>query len=642
MIGERTTTPLTGIADRVPLEAAGVRLRLLVPGDAEDHRRDQVDPQTLRWAYTREEVGDGAAVAERIAGRYRDEQLAGHALRLAITDPGTGEYLGLLVFFDDRGRDVEVGFTVSPDARGRGVAQRTLAAAAELARRAGYTCLRARTDVDNHPARRTLVRAGYAEVGDPRPPISPGLDHVRLQAYTAELGPADTSTALRELLERLLRETGVPGAQATIVHRGTAHTAAAGVLSVRTGLEVSAESIFQIGSITKLFTTVLVLQLVDEGLIALDDPVADNMPEFRLADPETTAAVRIADLLQHRGGFDGDYFTDGGRGTDAPRALIAALASAETFFPPGTRFAYSNAGMVVLGRLVEVLRGADYLTCVRERIYRPLGLEHAVTLPEEAILHPVAVGHTRDERGAAVVTSSWQLPMSAAATGAALTMSADDLARFGAALLGAVTTTGGAPLLRPETARLIGTRDFALPVASSTGEGFGLGAFTFRYDGATAFGHDGQTIGQVAGLRIVPEADLVIAIVTNRENTTAVTEQVIDFALRRFCGARVVPEAPLPDPPLPPEDRLIAGFYANHTMTATVTVTGDRAHLMLGSRSIDLGNQPAMRLHRVSDGVYRVTAAEHGVELKFRFIDSDGDGTADLLWFNRMLRRAGR
>ena len=84
------------------------------------------------------------------------------------------------------------------------------------------------------------------------------------------------------------------------------------------------------------------------------------------------------------------------------------------------------------------------------------------------------------------------------------------------------------------------------------------------------------------------------------------------------------------------------GHYRNHTMTAEVTVIDGQARIRLGAHGIDLGNQPEMRAHRVAGEVYRVVAAEHGVDLKFLFTDSDGDGVADFLWFNRMLRRVVR
>lgn len=358
----REDSRLHRLVDLVPVDVGRVRLRQLETRDAPRYSLGAEDPETLRWAYIADAENTPEAVAARIDGRYRDDSLAGHAVRLAIADAATDTYLGLMSFFDDRGDSVEIGFVLTPDSRGRGVISAALDATAELARRTGYAVLRGRTDVRNTAAR---------------------------------------------------------------------HTASAGVLNTRTGLGVTDGSLFQIGSITKLFTTVLVLQLVDEGLVGLADPVVEHVPEFRLADPEHTRAVRVIDLLQHRGGFDGDYFTDGGRGTDANRALIAELVTSESFHRPGTEFAYSNAGMVVLGRLVEIARGTDYLSVVRERLYAPLGMGNAVTLPEEAILFGAAVGHTRDAAGAAVPMPTWQLPMSAAATGACLTMSAENLAGFG-------------------------------------------------------------------------------------------------------------------------------------------------------------------------------------------------------------------
>src|SRR5699024_10100822 len=396
----------------------------------------------------------------RITEQFPADARTGHALRIAIADPESDEYLGLMAFFDDRDASVEIGFVITPDARGRSVAKRAIAATEELARRVGYGALRARTDVANEAAKRTLVAAGYRPVGGPEPPVSEDLEErVLLQRFEKPLVETDAGE-LHALVERLLSETGIPGAQVTLVHGGTTITAAVGTLNVRTGLQVTPESLFQIGSITKLFTTVLILQLVEEGEIRLEDPIAQHLPEFQLKDREWSKAVRVIDLLQHRGGFDGDYFTDGGRGTDAPRALISDLQTSEMFFEPGQQFAYSNAGMVVLGRLVEVKRGIDFLSAVRTRIYEPLGMENAVTLPEEAILHGTAVGHTRDADGHPVVMPSWQLPMSAAATGAALTMSTETLARFGEMLLNEGRTRDGVRLLSREHARLMGRRAF--------------------------------------------------------------------------------------------------------------------------------------------------------------------------------------
>lgn len=643
MEGERGTKRIQELLRKLPFDYGDVRLRAFEVEDAERHSAAESDPLTRRWSYSEPGDNSAKAVEQAIAEKFLEDAEQGHAVRMVIADAATDRYLGHMAFFDDRDSSVEIGFVLSPDARGGGLAQRALAATEELAKLTGYGALRARTDVENKAAMRVLSAAGYEFAGERSRPISQSLPGVWLQPFVRDLEKdARTLTRLQEYVQSGAKEEGIPGAQVTIIHRGVEYSAAAGMLNVRTGLQVTPDSIFQIGSITKLFTTVLVLQLVDDGLIDLNDKVVDHVPEFQLEDPEGTDAVRIIDLLQHRGGFDGDLFTDGGRGTDAPQTLIADLQHSAMFFNPGEQFAYSNAGMVVLGRLVELKRGTDYLSAVRERIYEPLGLERAVTLPEEAILYGAAAGHTRDEAGNPVVMPSWQLPMSAAATGAALTMSAKNLAQFGQMLLQGGRDAEGKVILSEKLVNLIGEESFPLPVESPAGNGFGVGAFTFTYEGAEAFGHDGQTVGQVAGLRIFPKEDLVVAVVTNRENTTSFTQGVIDYALRNFADGQVTGMPRLPEPALPIEAKEIEGFYANRTITADVRVSEGKASLRLGSPSVELGNQPAMNLYRVGPHVYRVTAEENGVDLTFKFTDTDGDGVADFLWFNRLLRRSGR
>src|SRR5438105_1880382 len=106
-----------------------------------------------------------------------------------------------------------------------------------------------------------------------------------------------------------------------------ADEAATGVASLRTGAPVTPGTLFQIGSITKVWTGTLVMQLVDEGLLDLDKPVQALLPEFLLADPDVASAVSVRQLLAHTGGFEGDVLDDFGRGDDAIEQYLAALAS---------------------------------------------------------------------------------------------------------------------------------------------------------------------------------------------------------------------------------------------------------------------------------------------------------------------------
>ena len=127
-----------------------------------------------------------------------------------------------------------------------------------------------------------------------------------------------------ERLSELIQRHRVPGATLGILHGGEITDTGVGVLSTATGVEVTPGSLFQIGSITKVWTATLVMQLVDEGGLDLDAPVVDALPGFRVADPVVTRTVTMRHLLTHTSGIDGDLFIDTGRGDDSSSATSRA------------------------------------------------------------------------------------------------------------------------------------------------------------------------------------------------------------------------------------------------------------------------------------------------------------------------------
>lgn len=215
-------------------------------------------------------------------------------------------------------------------------------------------------------------------------------------------------TTLREVeawiadrLPALIEKYDVPGAAFAVLADGEVVDGAAGGLSTTTGVGATADSVFQIGSITTVWTATLVMQLVDEGRLDLDAPVRTHLPEFRIADESAAATITTRQLLKHTAGFEGDIFTDTGVGDDCVEKYLEVLHEVPQLFPPDELFSYNNAGFCVLGRLVEVLRGKPFDVCLREHLATPLGLTHTATSPYEAILHRAAVGHLQPEPDAA-------------------------------------------------------------------------------------------------------------------------------------------------------------------------------------------------------------------------------------------------
>src|SRR5215471_19972134 len=164
----------------------------------------------------------------------------------------------------------------------------------------------------------------------------------------------DVSEWIADQLPALIEKYDVPGAAVAVLAGGEVVDHAAGLLHKGTGVEATPDSVFQIGSVTKLWTSTLVMQLVDEGKVDLDAPIRTYLPEFRIADEDEAALITTRMLLSHTAGFEGDIFTDTGVGDDCVEKYLAVLHDVPQLFPAGEQFSYNNAGFCVLGRLVEV------------------------------------------------------------------------------------------------------------------------------------------------------------------------------------------------------------------------------------------------------------------------------------------------
>ena len=199
----------------------------------------------------------------------------------------------------------------------------------------------------------------------------------------------------------MLKDSTIPKASGTSVPTkpSAASPGSSKTCLGKNGAPVSADSVFQIGSITKVWTATLAMQLVEQGALDLDAPVRDVLPELRLGDESVAARVTVRHLLTHTSGIDGDIFTDTGRGDDVLAKYVEVLADARQLHPLGETFSYCNSGFGLLGRVIEKVTGQVWDTVLRERIITPLGLTRTGTLPEEALLWDAALGHDRGSGG---------------------------------------------------------------------------------------------------------------------------------------------------------------------------------------------------------------------------------------------------
>ena len=332
----------------------------------------------------------------------------------------------------------------------------------------------------------------------------------------------------RRRLDELARKYNVPGAALGILRGDEIVPVSAGVLSTATGVPVTDDSVFQIGSISKVWTTTLAMQLVEEGKLGLDTPIVDVLPDLRLSDPDVTKQVTLRHLLTHTSGIDGDIFTDTGRGDDCVEKYVDQLDQAAQLHPLGATMSYCNTGFVLAGRVIEKITGKTWDTVLRERLIEPLGLKHTVTLPEESILLSPAIGHEGDEP-----VSAFLLPRSMGPAGL-ITASATDLLTFARMHL-----TGGNGVLGGDAARAMTEWQTDVPNKRAKCDSWGLGWMRFDWDGHLVIGHDGGTRGQFAFLRAVPELGIAVALLTNGGDAVALYNDLYREVFAELAGIAV-------------------------------------------------------------------------------------------------------
>ena len=265
---------------------------------------------------------------------------------------------------------------------------------------------------------------------------------------------------------------------------------------------------FCIGSMNKMFTAVAVLQLVQQGRVSLDKPIATWWPDY--PNHDLAARVTIRELLSHSGGA-GDIFTPE---YEAHRLEVRTLAdyvrlfgNRPVAFEPGTRMEYSNYGYILLGRIIELVSGESYQGYVHKHIYAPAGMLRTDSRPESDHVEGRAVGYTHGAGG--LVPNSEALPWSGTSAGGGYS-TVHDLFLFAQALQAG--TLLDARLLKEATS------------ASKLRADYGLG-FYILPDGG--YGHGGGAPGINGEMHILPHSGYVLVALANRDLRTATN--MVDF-----------------------------------------------------------------------------------------------------------------
>ncbi|MQM25527.1 serine hydrolase domain-containing protein [Glycomyces albidus] len=390
-------------------------------------------------------------------------------------------------------------------------------------------------------------------------------------------------------LARLAEEHGVPGAAVAVGIGDATAEAATGVVNRRTGVPATPDAVFQIQSITKVWTATLVMQLVDEGQVALGDPVRAHLPRFRTADPEASARITVEHLLTHTGGFDGDLWKATTGGDDALQRLVEdEVPRLPQRQAPGARYSYCSAGMAVLGRLVEVVRGMTFAQALRTHLAGPLGIEELAFDANDALGFNTAIGHVpQGDRGMWPLPVWATMPESNPAAGNRLAMSARALLAFGMMHAADGRAPGGGQVLSEASAKAMRTGRAAIPASPVVPKAVGLAWEVFG--GGALVGHGGGAIGFGSMLYVVPGRRVAIALLTNGGDDKALIRDLVEPLAEAASGV------PLTGPDLRPrpvaDPGRYTGVYADGTqhlavtserdgLSAVITPIGDAAEMI--------------------------------------------------------------
>ncbi|MEU6366937.1 serine hydrolase domain-containing protein [Streptomyces sp. NPDC046931] len=352
------------------------------------------------------------------------------------------------------------------------------------------------------------------------------------RAATAGKLPAPDMSRLDGVLRTALTQ-GAPGAMARVDDNGTVHTAAEGVADRSTGRGISATDRFRIGSVTKSFSTVVLLQLVDQGKLNLDASVNSYLPGLL---PDDRITVRH--VLSHRSGlydYTNDMFEKTVPGFEAVRNkvfsyqdLVKLSLAKPLTNAPGAAYSYSNTNFVVAGMLIEKLTGHSVRTEYLGRIINPLGLRDTFYVhPDTAIPGRHANGYlTPDQAGAALVDSTEQTVSWAQSAGAMISSTRDLNTFFSALMRGKLLSA----------ARLAQMRQWQ-PVNSTQGYGLGLRRRDLSC-GISVVGHTGTVQGYYTYAFTSQDGRRSVTALANTSNNASVLGTMARTLEAAFCGAQ--------------------------------------------------------------------------------------------------------
>ncbi len=353
----------------------------------------------------------------------------------------------------------------------------------------------------------------------------------------AVVGPAGPYEAVARQMETFLRHEveakGLPALSIALVDdQRIVWARGFGFADPRAKQPATADTVYRVGSVSKLFTDLAIMQLVERGALDLDAPVTKVLPDFKPINPFDTP-ITLRQMMAHRSGLVreppvGNYFDDT---LPSLAKMVESLNRTELVYAPGAKTKYSNAAIATVGFVLERTQKQPFARYLRHTLLAPMGMTRSSFEPDPAITKDLAKALMWTYHGREFPAPTFELGMAPAGS---MYSTVTDLGRFLSVLFAGGKGPHGA-VVRPETLEQMGTPQFVKPEEK---KGFGIGFMLDELDDRRRIGHGGAIYGFATELAALPAEKLGVAVIASRDCANAVVTRIADTALRQMLAAR--------------------------------------------------------------------------------------------------------
>jgi CubicO group peptidase (beta-lactamase class C family)/D-alanyl-D-alanine dipeptidase len=339
---------------------------------------------------------------------------------------------------------------------------------------------------------------------------------------------------LTQLIEHERSQKGIPAISIALVDGPRVVWARGfGWADSTSRVPATAETVYRVGSVSKLFTDIGIMQLVERKTLALDAPIQTYLPDFRPRNP-FGGEITIRELTSHRAGLTpeppvGNYFDD-----TAPSlaSTVASLNGTTLVYKPGTRTKYSNAGIAVLGYVLERTQRQSFHPYLKSAVLDPMGMTSSAFEPLPEIQRRLAKASMWTLDGRRFDAPTFQLGMGPCGSMYSTVL---DLGRFLQVLFAGGAAPDGKRVVARATLDTMWTPQFA-PAGATTG--FGIGFDVSRSNGRRTIGHGGAIYGFATTLLAMPDDGVGVVVTATLDVVNAVTDHIAREALRLVLDSR--------------------------------------------------------------------------------------------------------